>query len=139
MALNYMHSCGSVGRAAEVLIQCRTWANIEHLIVYNSTLTNEGEIQAMIGEGTRELAKIHGVRAVIAGKSIQEDSRFAYTWLIRFCSSEVVEFYKNHLLHKQYADNFFRPQARERITTDYEILNYHEGTRIDQEYYRATG
>lgn len=138
-AINYMHLCGSAGRAAEVLMQCRTWTNVEHIIVYNTTLTNEADIQSMIGEGTKELAKIPGVRAVVAGKSIHDDSKYAYTWLIRFCSREVVEFYKEHPIHKYFADQYFRPQARDRVTTDYELLVHHEAARIEQEYYRATG
>ena len=138
-ALHYMHLCGSAGRAAEVMMQCRAWTNIEHLIVYNTNHSDESDIHTMITEGTRELAKIPGVRAVIAGKSINDNSKYAYTWLIRFCSREVVEYYKEHPVHKSFADHYFRPSARDRITSDYELLSYHEGTRNDQEYIRATG
>lgn len=138
-ALQYMHLCGSAGRAAEVMMQCRAWTNVEHVIIYNTTITRDADIQHMISKGIEVLSQIPGVREVNAGRSVTPDSKFAYTWLIKFCSPEVVEYYKNHPAHKHYADIEFRPNAGERITTDFEILNYNDGPRPDQVIYRATG
>jgi fructose-bisphosphate aldolase class II len=137
--LQYMHLCGSAGRAAEVMMQCRPWTNVEHVIIYNTTLTRDADIQHMISKGIELLSQIPGVREVNAGRSIVPDSKFAYTWLIKFCSPDVVEYYKNHPTHKHYADNEFRPNAGERITTDFEILNFNNGPHVDQVIYRATG
>lgn len=137
--LRYMHLSGSAGQADAAVAYSRPWRNVEHLIVYNTSLSDENGIRDMINRGTVELARIPGVREVVAGKAIHEDSKFRYTWLIRFCSREVVEFYKEHPVHKHFADNHFRPYALERITTDYEILNYHEGVHFDQDCCRATG
>jgi hypothetical protein len=43
--------------------------------------------------------------------------------LIRFASAEVIENYKTHPVHVEYADSFFRPLAADRITADYEMLD----------------
>lgn len=118
-----MQLWGSAGRAAEVLIQCRPWENVAHVVIFNAKNDNDEDTMQMFNRGQQQLSKIPGVRDVLAGKSVKQDSRFRFSWLIRFCSPEVVEYYKEHPIHKHYADHYFRPRAEERITTDYQILN----------------
>jgi fructose-bisphosphate aldolase class II len=112
---------GSAGRAAELLKQCRPWQNIEHLIFFNTTCGAEQAVDA-IAEGQRTLAAIPGVRKVFAGQAVQEDAGYRYCWRVQFASRAVIESYRDHPLHVDYANRLFRPIAGDRVTVDFAPL-----------------
>jgi len=113
----------SAGRAAEVMIQCSTWNNVEHVIVYNTNEKDPTVIQIMLRKGKQQLSSIPGVLDVRIGRAKDENSKYRYCWLIRFAHESVIENYKTHPVHVAYADSYFRPIAGDRVTNDYEILD----------------
>lgn len=122
-ALRVMQVWRSAGRAAEVMIQCGTWNNVEHVIVYNSSESDPTVIQIMLRKGKEQLSSIPGVLDVRIGRAIDDKSKYRYCWLVRFAHENVIEYYKTHPIHVAYADNYFRPVAADRVTNDYEILD----------------
>lgn len=120
---NCMQVWRSAGRAAEVLMQCGAWRNVEHVIVYNTSSNDLQVIEGMMRKGKQQLSSIPGVMNVQVGRSVDERGSYRYCWLIRFASAEVIEIYKTHPVHVEYADSFFRPIAADRVTTDYEMLD----------------
>lgn len=119
---NCMQVWRSAGRAAEVLMQCGAWRNVEHVIVYNTSTDDPLGIQEMMRKGQQQLSVIPGVINVEVGKAINAQGVYRYCWLIRFASEKVIDSYKTHPIHVDYADTFFRPIAADRITNDYEIV-----------------
>jgi len=117
-----MHLWGSNDRASELLAQCTPWAPVEHLIIYNVTGAATQKIEAIMAEGRRVLCAIPGVREVITGRAVKKDAKYHYTWLVRFCHPAVVDSYRQHPAHVAFADNLFRPVARERLSIDYQTI-----------------
>lgn len=115
-----MRLWGSAGRAAEVLMQCRPWQPVEHLIIYNVQGLDEAGVEHMMTEGRRTLSTIPGVRRVFTGEAVKEGASYRYTWLVHFTSREVIDSYREHPAHKAFADNLFRPHAGQRISIDYQ-------------------
>jgi len=113
----------SAGRAAEVMMQCGTWNNVEHVIVYNSSEKDPTVIQIMLRKGKQQLSSIPGVLDVRIGRAKDDKSKYRYCWLIRFAHESVIDSYKTHPVHIAYADSYFRPVAGDRITSNYEILD----------------
>ena len=113
----------SAGRAAEVLIQCSTWNNVEHVIVYNSNESDPVVIQIMLRKGKQQLSSIPGVLDVKIGRTTDDKSKYRYCWLIRFAHETVIESYKQHPVHVAYANTYFRPVAADRVSNDYEIID----------------
>jgi fructose-bisphosphate aldolase class II len=111
---------GSSGKAAELLNECEPWLPVEHLIVYNASITDKAQIDAMMAEGRRVLSRLPGVREVVTGNAIREDAAYRYTWVIRFCHPAVIDSYRGHPDHVAFADNHFRPVAGDRISIDYQ-------------------
>ncbi|MDH5436617.1 MAG: class II fructose-bisphosphate aldolase, partial [Gammaproteobacteria bacterium] len=124
-----MRLWGSAGRAAEVLTQCEPWAPVEHLIVYNVERTSDQQVHAMMDEGRKMLSTIPGVREVFTGKAIEEDTKFRFCWLVRFCNKAVIDTYRDHPVHVAFANNLFRPIADDRITIDFQNI---ENTQSQQ-------
>jgi len=118
---NCMQLWRSTGRAAEVLIQCGAWRNVEHVIVYNTSTDDPLVVDGMMCKGQQQLSTIPGVMNVEVGKAVDEHGTYRYCWLILFASAKVIESYKVHPIHVDYADTFFRPIAGDRITNDYEM------------------
>ena len=114
-----MHLWGAAGRAAEVLAQCQPWLPVEHLIIYNVEGLDRAAAEKMMAKGRKVLSAIPGVRAVFTGEAVQEDARYRYTWLVRFCHPDVIDSYREHPDHVDFADNLFRPVAGGRISIDY--------------------
>ena len=114
-----MHLWGAAGRADEVLSNCRPWISVEHLIIYNVHGVSKAEAETMIAEGHRVLSVIPGVRKVFTGEAVEEDTKYRYTWLVRFCHPAVIDSYREHPDHVAFANNLFRPVAGERISIDY--------------------
>jgi fructose-bisphosphate aldolase class II len=116
-----MRLWGSAGRAAEVLAQCRAWAPVEHLIVYNVAGISEQDVHTMMAEGRRVLGAIPGVRNVITGKAVKDGAQYRYVWLVRFAHPAVIDSYRAHPEHIAFADNLFRPIASDRVSIDYHL------------------
>ncbi len=111
---------GSTGRAAEVLTQCEPWTPVEHLIIYNiaSRMNNE-QAQAMMTRGRHILSNIPGVRDVFTGEAVKEDAKYRFCWRVRFVHKAVIDSYRDHPDHVNFADTLFRPNAADRISIDY--------------------
>jgi fructose-bisphosphate aldolase class II len=118
-----MRLWGGAGRADEVLSRCRPWMPVEHLIIYNVEGIDEVGAETMIAEGRRVLSAIPGVREVLTGEAVQDDAKYRYTWLVRFCHPAVIDSYRKHPDHVTFADTLFRPVAGERISIDYQAVD----------------
>lgn len=114
-----MRVWGSAGRAAEVLAQCRPVEPVEHVVLYNAELVGDGEVEALMARGREVLAQIPGVRRVVTGWAEAAQPRYRFSWLIEFASRAVIESYRDHPLHVEFADRLFRPVAGDRVTVDY--------------------
>jgi fructose-bisphosphate aldolase class II len=129
-----MRLWGSAGRAAEVLSRCPAWEPVEHVIVYNAERADAATVEAMMAEGRRVLSTIPGVRAVETGEAVETGkARYRYTWLVRFAHPAVIDTYRDHPLHTAYADTHFRPNATDRITTDYRLIGTAKTHSPDEE------
>jgi len=117
-----MRLWGSAGRAAEVLSRCRLWMPVEHLIVYNVEEIDQYRVEMIMAEGRRVLGAIPGVREVVTGQAIQENAKYRYTWIVRFCHPAVIDSYREHHDHVAFADNLFRPVAGSRISIDFQTI-----------------
>lgn len=117
-----MRLWGSAGRAAEVLAQCRPWNPVEHLIIYNVEGSDESRTELTIAEGRRVLSAIPGVREVFIGEAVQDNAKYRYTWLVRFCHAAVIETYRAHPEYIAFADKLFRPVSGEGTSIDYQDL-----------------
>ncbi|NOZ10553.1 MAG: ketose-bisphosphate aldolase [Gammaproteobacteria bacterium] len=113
---------GAAGRAAEVLAQCDAWKPVEHLIIYNTERLGKADTEIMVAEGRRVLSSIPGVRDVFTGEAVQSDTKYQYTWMVRFCHPAVIDSYRNHPAHVAFADNLFRPVAGNRISIDFQSV-----------------
>jgi fructose-bisphosphate aldolase class II len=114
-----MRLWGAAGRAAEVLAQCTPWQPVEHLIIYNTTASDDESVAAMMAEGRRVLSAIPGVRELFTGNAVQGEARYRHSWLVRFCHPAVIDSYRDHPDHVAFADRHFRPIAGDRISIDY--------------------
>jgi fructose-bisphosphate aldolase class II len=114
-----MRLWGSAGRAAEVLVQCRTWRPVQHVIVYNVEDASETEVEAMMARGREELAKIPGVRRIVTGWAVTEKPKFRFCWLIELVHEKAMASYRDHPEHVAFANQLFRPIAGDRISIDF--------------------
>jgi fructose-bisphosphate aldolase class II len=121
---------GSAGRADEVLAAARPWCEVEHVILYNTATdaplarnSSRCEVESMMAEGREVLGSIPGVRGVFTGRAVQPDGRYRYCWLVRFASPAVIDSYRVHPDHQDFADNLFRPIAPDRISIDFQGLD----------------
>lgn len=117
-----MRLWGSAGRAAEVLMQCRPWHPVQHVILYNVDNASDAQVEALMAEGRDVLARIPGVRRVVTGWAVPDKPRYRFCWLIEFASRAVIESYRDHPLHRDFADQQFRPLAPDRVSVDFEAL-----------------
>jgi fructose-bisphosphate aldolase class II len=115
-----MRLWGSAGRAAEVLVQCQAWQPVEHVIIYNVEHAADVQVEAMMARGREVLSSIPGVRRVVTGWAVADNSRYRFCWLIEFANRAVIDSYREHPLHKQFADDLFRPLAADRVSVDFE-------------------
>ncbi|MGC8876031.1 Dabb family protein [Thermus sp.] len=94
---------------------------VEHLIVFNAEASRE-EVLRMAEEAREVLLRIPGVVGLRFGEALGEGPRYRYFLSVVFSGPEVVERYRHHPLHVEFADRVFRPMAKDRITTDYRVL-----------------
>jgi fructose-bisphosphate aldolase class II len=118
VAARTMQHCNSAGQADTLLGAVARWSPVEHLIIFNAECAAVQAVE-MMAEGRRVLSQIPGVRAVFTGDALQQQARYRYTWLVRFCHPAVIDSYRDHPDHVAFADNWFRPIAGDRISIDY--------------------
>lgn len=109
--------------AAEVLVQCQVRQPVEHVIVYNVEHVSDAQVETMMARGREMLATIPGVRRVVTGWAVAGKPRYRFCWLIEFTHRAVIDSYRDHPLHKQFADNLFRPIAVDRVSIDFERVD----------------
>lgn len=113
---------GAAGRADAVLAEVPPWREVEHLIIYNSPGLEEPTVEEMMAEGRRVLGAIPGVRRVFTGRALKDGAKYRYCWLVRFAHPKVIESYRDHPDHADFADARFRPLSAGRISIDYEAI-----------------
>lgn len=111
---------GSAGRAQALLECCRPWRQVEHVIVYNTEGLDTAGVAAMMAEGRRVLGEIPGVRRVFTGHAVQDDAQYRHCWVVRFVGRPVIDSYRDHPEHRNFADTRFRPHAGGRLSIDFE-------------------
>jgi fructose-bisphosphate aldolase class II len=135
-----MRLWGSAGRAAEVLVQCRTWQPVQHVIVYNVEGADDALVAAMMARGREALGRIPGVRRVFTGWALQKSAKFRCCWLVEFVHEKVIDSYRDHPDHVAFANQLFRPIAGDRISIDFaEIARPAEAGVVSSSAYLATG
>jgi len=95
---------------------------VAHVIIYDVHGIGKANAETMIAEGRQVLSAIPGVREVFTGEAVQNDAKYRYTWLVRFCHTAVIDSYREHPDHVAFANKLFRPVAGERISIDYQML-----------------
>ena len=111
---------GSGGRSVELLAYCRPWKPVAHVILYNTEgLDNQG-LEEMMTEGRQVLSTIPGVTEVFTGHAVQPDASYQHCWVVRFSDRSVIDSYRDHPDHQQFANDRFRPYAGGRVSIDYE-------------------
>jgi fructose-bisphosphate aldolase class II len=111
---------GSSGRAGELLASCRRWKPVEHVILYNTEALDRAGVNDMMAAGRRVLSAIPGVREVFTGHAVQADSAYRHCWVVRFTDRAVIDSYREHPDHRQFAEQLFRPHAGGRVSIDFE-------------------
>lgn len=114
---------GAAGRADELLRECRFREPVEHVIIYNVEGATDAEIQTIMARGREVLATVPGVRRVVTGWAVADKPRYRFCWLIEFASRAVIDSYREHPLHRQFADELFRPIAGDRVSVDFEHVH----------------
>ncbi|RMG31903.1 MAG: fructose-bisphosphate aldolase, partial [Gammaproteobacteria bacterium] len=113
---------GGAGQAEAVLAAAEPWEPVEHVILYNIEGLSDEEVEDMMAEGRRVLAQIPGVLRVGTGRAVREGAQYRFCWLVTFCHPAVIESYRDHPLHRRFADARFRPYADGRVSIDYRML-----------------
>ncbi len=114
-----MRLWGSAGRAAEVLMQCQSWRSVHHVIVYNVENATDAKVESMMARGREVLSGIPGVRRVVTGWALNEQSNYRFCWLIEFAHERVVTSYRDNPEHLAFANQMFRAIAGDRISIDF--------------------
>ncbi len=117
-----MRMWGSAGRAAEVLAQCGSWAPVEHLIMFNVEGLDKAGADLLMAEGQRVLSAIPGVREVFSGEAMQDNAKYHYTWLVRFCHPVLVDSYHQHPDYVAFNAKLFRAASEQRVTIDFQAV-----------------
>jgi fructose-bisphosphate aldolase class II len=96
---------------------------IKHAIIFNirEGMTHE-ECVSIMALGKQQLSLIPGVTGITSGIAVNGDqAKYKYYFVVDFADESVIESYKYHPIHVRYADDYFRPMAQDRITTNYII------------------
>lgn len=108
-----MQVWGSAGRAAEVLLQCQPWYNVEHIIAFNANTEDKTHLHHILGRIRQALAHIPGVMGVELGQSVNDNDHVSYCWLVKLASESVVTNYISEMKMMK----FGLPQGEFRIMT----------------------
>ena len=96
---------------------------VNHLIVFNTAPgVTEEACRAMAHQARETLTRIPGVRTVRFGIAASERATYRYLLIVEFEDESVIDLYRDHPVHVQFADQVFRPMAVDRITTDYTMV-----------------
>ncbi len=101
---------GSAGRAAEILAQCRPWAQLDHVVVRTARQGERGAMQWMVAESRARLETIPGVREVAIGRSIDGDGQLRFFWRIRMAQPDCLDRLVQHSAYREFLkrlDEFF--------------------------------
>jgi fructose-bisphosphate aldolase class II len=112
---------GGAGRAADVLNLCRPLQPVAHVVEFNVPATALAGLEAILQTGRRRLATIPGVRSVATGEAVADNARYRYCWIVTFANEHVVRYYRDHPIHIEFADHYFRPIAEDRLTIDFRL------------------
>ena len=115
-----MRLSGAAGRAAEVLAQCESWHPVEQVILFNLPDLDEQGVATLVNEVRQTLDKTPGIREVITGTSLLNDSEYKYSWLIRFCHPVAVTNYREHPAHVSCAAKLLAPLTAGCISNYYQ-------------------
>lgn len=114
-----MRQWGSAGRAVEVLAESSPWQPVEHVIVFNVDGISDERVETIMARGRQMLGAIPGVRRVFTGSATQVTARYRFCWLVQFAHRKVIESYREHPDHLEFANELFRPIAGDRISVDF--------------------
>lgn len=120
---NCMQVINSAGRAAEVLMQCQPWNDLEHLVVYEPVRDDKSVFNEGINQCKRDLIKIPGILNVEKGRLVDKNNRNGHCWVMRMANEEVLKNYKHHPIYKAYVDKYFRPLESRTVAVDCEVFN----------------
>jgi Fructose-bisphosphate aldolase class-II/Stress responsive A/B Barrel Domain len=115
----HIRALRSNGRAPEFLAECRAWTPVEHVVEFNASGLDDGEVAELLDLGTKMLGSIPGVREVRTGRAAAENARYRFAWFMQFAGPMVIESFNAHPVHLAFADGHFRPVAQDRLTTNY--------------------
>lgn len=113
-----MRLWGSAGRAAEVMMQCRSWGPVQQAIVCSVDHPPDSQVEHMIGRGSEALAGIPGVRRVLSGWAVRETLRCQLCWLVELAHEEVAERWRERRDYAALAGKLLRPIAGNRIAIE---------------------
>ena len=113
----------STGRAAEVLIQCNLWHNVEKVVDCNAVNGDEKKIQRMVLLGKKDLSQIPGVMSTKVGKSTTEDGKHEYCLIIRLANQSVVSSLHENPVYTAFSNNVMKSTASQKLGTNYEMLS----------------
>ncbi len=109
----------SAGQADAVLTIAERWQPVHHVIIYNVTEVDDAAVEQMMREGESVLSAIPGVRRVVTANAVQEDAKYQFSWLVEFVHANVIDSYRDHPDHVDFANRLFRPIAGDRISIDF--------------------
>ena len=98
-----MQLLNSAGRAAEVLMQCRPWKNVENVIICDHDENTQGTLEKTLSRGQEELGRIPGVLRVEIGRTIKSMGHNNYCWLVTLVNENVLENFMHHPMYEKYA------------------------------------
>ena len=129
LMMDLLTQMGASEQGQVALNNCKVCRPVEHLIIYNTT-SNDQVSAELATKGREVLDNIPGVRATWSGTAVKDDAQYQWCWLIRFANTRVIDSYREHPEHVAYADTFFRPNAADRISIDYELTGADENVTI---------
>jgi len=101
--VHFMQLLNSAGRAAEVLIQCQPWQNIENVIICDPEESETDAMEKRLAKGQDELSRIPGVLTVDIGRTIKAPGQYCFCWLVKLANEAVLAKFIAHPIYEQYA------------------------------------
>lgn len=96
---------------------------VKHLIIFNTPPdVAEETCLAMARQAREVLTRIPGVKDVSFGIAVAKQAAYRYLLIVEFAGEEVIDSYRDHPVHVEFANTVFRPLAPDRITTDYKTV-----------------
>ncbi len=95
---------------------------VKHLIVFNTAHAAWAQaVEAMARQARDVLSRISGVQGVSFGVAVAE-AVYRYLLIVDFADAAVIDVYRSHPVHVQFANEVFRPLAVQRLTTDFRMM-----------------